>query len=75
MPSESKREEDREKRKKKQTSGRTPAHNNSFAFRHNPKSKLTAKILNSPNEGLCRRCHEKVVSLFMFLLVGIGFLG
>ncbi len=62
MPSESKREEGREKRKKKQTSGRVPAHNNSFAFRHNPKSKLTAKILNSPNEGLCRRCHEKVRS-------------
>ncbi len=74
MPSESNREEGREKRKK-QTSGRIPAHNNSFAFRHNPKSKLTAKILNSPNEGLCHRCHEKVVSLLMFLLVGMGFLG
>ncbi len=66
MPSESKREEGREKRKKKQTSGRVPAHNNSFAFRHNPKSKLTAKILNSPNEGLCRRCHEKVRSHYSY---------
>ncbi len=70
MPLKSKSAEGREKRKKKQVSGPIPAHNNSFAFRHNPKSKLTAKILSSPNQGLCRRCHEKVVSLFLFLLVG-----
>lgn len=40
--------------------GRKPAHQNTFAFRHNPKSKLTEKILASPNEGVCRRCHDKI---------------
>ncbi len=40
--------------------GRQPAHQNTFAFRHNPKSKLTAKILSSPNVGLCRKCHDKI---------------
>lgn len=40
--------------------GQKPAHQNSFAFRHNPKSKLTDKILSSPNEGLCQRCHDKI---------------
>jgi hypothetical protein len=37
-----------------------PAHQNSFAFYHNPKSKKTAKILASPIVGLCDRCHEKI---------------
>mmetsp|Transcript_15525 Transcript_15525/g.18928 ORF Transcript_15525/g.18928 Transcript_15525/m.18928 type:complete len:287 (+) Transcript_15525:79-939(+) len=46
--------------KKKKKKGHSPAHQNAFAFRHNPKSKLTAKILASPVEGLCRRCHEKI---------------
>ena len=40
--------------------GHKPAHQNSFAFRHNPKSKLTAKILSSPNVGLCQKCHDKI---------------
>ncbi len=68
MPLKSKSAEGREKRKNKQASGPIPAHKNAFAFKHNPKSKLTAKILSSLNQGLCRRCHEKVASLF--LLVG-----
>lgn len=46
-----------EKKKKK---GRKPAHQNTFAFRHNPKSKLTDKILASPNEGVCKKCHDKI---------------
>lgn len=29
-------------------------------FRHNPKSKLTEKILASPNTGVCRRCYDKI---------------
>lgn len=40
--------------------GRAPAHQNRFAFRHNPKSKKTDKILSSPNVGVCKRCHEKI---------------
>ncbi len=47
-----------QKRKKKK--GHTPAHQNTFAFRHNAKSKLTAKILASPNEGVCKRCYDKI---------------
>mmetsp|Transcript_4611 Transcript_4611/g.8868 ORF Transcript_4611/g.8868 Transcript_4611/m.8868 type:complete len:290 (-) Transcript_4611:83-952(-) len=46
--------------KNKGSSGRKPAHQNTFAFRHNPKSKLTEKILASPNVGVCRRCHDKI---------------
>ena len=44
------------------SSGRTrgPKHQNEFAFYHNPKSKLTQKILSSPNVGTCKRCHEKI---------------
>lgn len=45
---------------KKKKKGRAPAHQNKFAFRHNPKSKKTDKILASPNVGVCRRCHEKI---------------
>lgn len=37
-----------------------PAHQNTFAYKHNPKSKLTDKILNSPIVHVCRRCHEKL---------------
>ena len=44
----------------KKKKGRAPKHQNTFAFRHNPKSKKTDKILNSPNVGVCRRCHEKI---------------
>lgn len=40
--------------------GRKPAHQNEFAFKHNPKSKLTEKILASPNVGVCRRCYDKI---------------
>lgn len=40
--------------------GRAPAHQNRYAFRHNPKSKKTDKILSSPNVGVCKRCHEKI---------------
>jgi Uncharacterized conserved protein (DUF2039) len=45
---------------KKKKKGRTPAHQNTFAFRHNPKSKLTEKILESPILHCCRRCHDKL---------------
>lgn len=37
-----------------------PKHQNSFAFKHNPKSKKTLKILALPSEGLCRRCSEQI---------------
>ena len=56
MPSKHQHPNQASKKKK----GHHPAHQNSFAFRHNPKSKLTDKILASPNVGLCRRCHDKV---------------
>ena len=39
---------------------RAPAHQNSFAFKHNPNSKKTAKILASPIRGVCDKCKEKV---------------
>lgn len=45
---------------KKKKKGRAPKHQNSFAFRHNPGSKKTEKILTSPNVGLCRRCYDKI---------------
>lgn len=61
MPSQSKQPpNNKNKNKKKKNKGHAPAHQNSFAFRHNPKSKLTEKILSSPNVGVCRRCHEKI---------------
>ena len=40
--------------------GRAPAHQNVYAFQHNPKSKKTAKILNSPNINVCKRCFDKI---------------
>ena len=46
--------------KKKKKKGPIPAHQNKFAFRHNPKSKTTEKILSSPNVHVCRRCHDKI---------------
>jgi hypothetical protein len=52
------------KKKKKKDSGsgsRIPAHQNKFAFHHNPKSKKTATILASPIQYCCRRCHDKIV--------------
>lgn len=45
---------------KKKKKGHAPAHQNKFAFRHNPKSKLTAKIADMPNQYVCRRCHDKI---------------
>ncbi|CAM9963702.1 unnamed protein product, partial [Scytosiphon promiscuus] len=42
------------------TRTRKPKHQNSFAYRHNPKSQKTAKILGSVNAGLCASCHDKV---------------
>lgn len=45
---------------KKKKKGPAPKHQNKFAFRHNPKSKKTEKILSSANEHVCRRCHEKI---------------
>lgn len=45
---------------KKKKKGRPPKHQNSFAFRHNPKSKKTDKILASPIVGVCRRCYDKI---------------
>ena len=46
--------------KKKKKKGHAPAHQNTFAYKHNPKSKKTQKILESPNIHVCRRCHEKI---------------
>jgi hypothetical protein len=46
--------------KPKKKKGHKPAHQNTFAFKHNPKSKLTAQILSSPNIGVCQRCHDKI---------------
>ena len=45
---------------KKKKKGHTPAHQNKFAFKHNPKSKTTDKILDSLNVHVCRRCHDKI---------------
>jgi hypothetical protein len=45
---------------KKKKKGHAPAHQNKFAFKHNPKSKLTDKILSSPNVHVCRRCYDKI---------------
>jgi hypothetical protein len=45
---------------KKKKKGHNPRHQNTFAFVHNPKSKMTAKILASPNINVCRRCHDKI---------------
>ncbi|CCI45923.1 hypothetical protein ABG067_004159 [Albugo candida] len=38
-----------------------PKHQNKVAFRHNPKSKKTEKILSTPILGLCPRCHDQIV--------------
>jgi hypothetical protein len=45
---------------KKKKKGHSPAHQNTFAYVHNPKSKTTARILDSPNVHVCRRCHDKI---------------
>jgi Uncharacterized conserved protein (DUF2039) len=47
-------------KKKKSAKGPVPAHQNATAWRHNPKSKTTAKIMASPIAGVCRRCRQKL---------------
>ena len=39
---------------------RKPAHQNTFAYRHNPNSRKTKIILALPNTGLCQRCHDQI---------------
>ena len=46
--------------KQKKKKGHAPAHQNTFKFAHNPKSKKTAAILASPIQHVCRRCHDKL---------------
>ena len=45
---------------KKKKKGRSPAHQNTFAYTHNPKSKKTAAILANPIQHVCRRCQDKL---------------
>jgi hypothetical protein len=35
-----------------------PKHQNTFAFKHNKHSKLTQKIRETPNTGLCKTCFD-----------------
>ncbi|OAG31975.1 hypothetical protein NEDG_00450 [Nematocida displodere] len=51
---------DQEKSKKK-THSRKPAHQNTYAFKHNKNSALTKKIEKIPVSNLCRRCTEKIL--------------
>ncbi|KAI5136850.1 hypothetical protein NEAUS04_1558 [Nematocida ausubeli] len=46
-------------KEKKQTK-RKQAHQNTFAFRHNPNSSLTKEIAAIKISGLCRRCTDKI---------------
>jgi hypothetical protein len=46
--------------KPKKQKGRAPAHQNQFAWAHNPKSKTTERILASPIIHVCKRCNEKL---------------
>ncbi len=39
---------------------RKPAHQNKFAFKHNPNSKKTKKILKITHNLLCKRCTEQI---------------
>jgi hypothetical protein len=57
MPQQTAKQSQSGSKKKK---GKVPAHQNSFAFIHNVKSKMTDKILDSPNTHVCRRCHDKI---------------
>lgn len=43
---------------KKKKTGKRPAHQNAYAFKHNKASKKTQKILKAPNMGLCEKCHQ-----------------
>ncbi|CAK4243829.1 unnamed protein product [Aphanomyces euteiches] len=38
-----------------------PKYQNSFAYKHNPKSKKTEHILGLPIHGLCPHCHAQIV--------------
>ncbi|CAG9316547.1 unnamed protein product [Blepharisma stoltei] len=40
--------------------GKAPAHQNTFAFKHNKASRLTKKIEGEPLTYLCRRCYAKL---------------
>lgn len=40
--------------------GHAPAHQNKFAFYHNPKSKKTAQIMESKISNVCQKCREKL---------------
>jgi len=46
--------------KTKKKKGRAPTHQNKFAFKHNPSSKKTEKILSTLNAHVCQRCHDKI---------------
>lgn len=37
-----------------------PKHQNTFAFKHNPKSKKTERILSLPIRGLCEKCRKQI---------------
>ena len=39
---------------------RAPAHQNSFAFKHNKHSKKSEAIAAMPNHAVCKRCWEKI---------------
>jgi hypothetical protein len=39
---------------------RAPKHQNSFAFKHNPKSRKTERILSMPIHGLCEKCRKQI---------------
>lgn len=39
---------------------KAPKHQNNYTFQHNKNSKKTKKILEIPNNGLCKRCYEKI---------------
>ncbi len=49
------------------STSRAPAHQNTFAFRHNPNSKKTKIILSLPNEGLCSKCVRNQAVKFYFV--------
>ncbi|KAI5167721.1 hypothetical protein NEIG_00305 [Nematocida sp. ERTm5] len=46
--------------KEKKKTKRKQAHQNTYAFRHNPNSMLTKEIAAIKIFGLCRRCNEKI---------------
>jgi hypothetical protein len=46
--------------KKQKKKGRAPAHLNKFAYKHNPCSRKTEKILEMPNIHVCQRCSDKI---------------